>query len=212
MTGKIALIIVDVQNDFLEKGSLAVPDSNVILEPVNQLMIKIKQLGGLVIATQDWHPNNHVSFASNNHKPVFSTHRVEYEGQWMDQIMWPDHCVQNSRGAELSDALDKDRIDYFVKKGLNPQVDSYSAFADNNYSEITELAKILYQHNIDTVYVVGLATDYCVKFTCLDAIKFGFDTVLLTDCTSPVDSIQLEATLNHLKSKGVKMLLSSDVK
>ncbi|KAI8378435.1 Isochorismatase-like protein [Blakeslea trispora] len=210
MTEKIALVIVDVQNDFLEKGSLAVPNANTILEPIQQLMNKIKQLGGLVIATQDWHPKNHVSFASNQHQPVFSTIQIEYEGQKTEQVMWPDHCVQHSIGAALSSTLDPQKIDYSVKKGQNDQVDSYSAFADNNYSEITSLAKILYQHHIETVYIVGLATDYCVKFTCLDAIKFGFRTILLTDCTRPVDQTQLETTLNHLQSKGVNMQLSSD--
>lgn len=104
-----------------------------------------------------------------------------------------------------------DDIDYVVQKGTNPRVDSYSGFADNNYSEITQLAKILYQNHIDTVIVVGLAADYCVKETCLDSVKFGFKTILAIDATKPVDSNQLEATLSQLKSKGVLIQLCSEI-
>ncbi|GAA5804448.1 Isochorismatase-like protein [Helicostylum pulchrum] len=201
---KTALILVDIQNDFLEQGSLAVAESNGILEKVNQLITKVKSNHGLVIATQDWHPSNHISFASNHtDKQVFETKDIEYEGVKVTQMMWPDHCVQGSLGAEISKAIDLDQIDFIVQKGLNRHVDSYSAFADNNYSEITPLAKILYQQFVDKVIIVGLALDYCVKYTCLDAIKFGFKTVLVVDCTKPVDKEQFHATLEHLKSKGV---------
>lgn len=117
--------------------------------------------------------------------------------------MWPDHCVQGSLGSDISSELNLQDIDVTVQKGMNRYVDSYSAFADNNYSEITSLAKVLYQNFIDTVIIVGLATDYCVKFTCLDAIKFGFNTWLVADCSKPVYQEQYEPTLAHLKSKGV---------
>ncbi|KAI9469705.1 MAG: nicotinamidase [Benjaminiella poitrasii] len=201
---KIALILVDIQNDFLENGSLAVADSFSILKPVNDLIRQIKERNGLIVATQDWHPKDHISFASNHSdKKVFETKEIEYDGVKTSQVMWPDHCVQNSFGAEISKEIHAADIDVIVRKGMNRGVDSYSAFADNNYSEITSLAKVLYQHHIDTVFVVGLAADYCVKLTCLDAIKFGFKTILVKECTKPVSPDQLEATLSELKSKGV---------
>ncbi|KAI8092361.1 nicotinamidase [Gilbertella persicaria] len=210
MSEKVALILVDIQNDFLEGGSLAVPDSNSILKPVLHLIRQIKQKDGLVIATQDWHPQNHISFASNHDDVnVFDVKQIEYEGQIIKQVMWPDHCVQHSSGAAFSESLDLKTIDCIVQKGMNSYVDSYSGFADNQYNEITTLAKILYQHFVDTVYIVGLATDFCVKFTCLDSIKFGFKTVLVKDCTKPVDAKQWQVTLDQLESKGVLIQASN---
>ncbi|CAO3615027.1 unnamed protein product [Mucor fragilis] len=204
MQSKLALILVDIQNDFLEGGSLAVAESNSILQPVNSLIKQVKAKGGLIVASKDWHPQNHTSFASNHaDKQVFETKEIEYEGVKGTQVMWPDHCVQHSFGSEISKQIDEKDIDFIVHKGMNVRVDSYSAFADNNYSEITNLAKILYQNHVDTVIVVGLAADYCVKWTCLDAIKFGFKTILTQECTKPVDPQQFEATLSELKSKGV---------
>ncbi|KAI8642926.1 nicotinamidase [Parasitella parasitica] len=201
---KIALILVDIQNDFLEKGSLAVTDSNSILRPVNSLIHQVKAKNGLIIATKDWHPQNHISFASNNSdKHVFETKEIEYDGIKGMQVMWPDHCVQNTFGSEISKEINENDIDFIVKKGMNHRVDSYSAFADNNYSEITTLAKILYQNHVETVIIVGLAADYCVKLTCLDAIKFGFKTILVKECTKPVNKERFEPTLAELKAKGV---------
>lgn len=209
---KVALILVDIQNDFLEKGSLAVADSYSILGPVNELIEKVKAKSGLIIATQDWHPSDHISFASNHSdKEVFETKDIEYEGVSHKQVMWPDHCIQGSFGAEISKDIDLKNVDFIVRKGMNRYVDSYSAFADNNYSEITELAKILYQHFIDKIIIVGLATDYCVKFTCLDAVKFGFKTILIKEATKPVDKSQFEPTLEALASKGVIIQGLSDI-
>ncbi|CAO3612761.1 unnamed protein product [Mucor hiemalis] len=209
---KVALILVDIQNDFLEQGSLAVADSFSILDPVNELIEKVKAKGGLIIATQDWHPSNHISFASNHSdKEVFETKDIEYEGVSHKQVMWPNHCIQGSFGAEISKEIDLKHVNHIVQKGMNRSVDSYSAFADNNYSEITELAKILYQNFIDKVIIVGLATDYCVKFTCLDAVKFGFKTILIKEATKPVDKSQFEDTLTDLTSKGVIIQSLSDI-
>ncbi|CEP07808.1 hypothetical protein [Parasitella parasitica] len=208
---KIALILVDIQNDFLERGSLAVADSNSILQRVNSLIRQVKTKNGLVIATKDWHPQNHVSFASNNaDKQVFETKEIEYDGIKGLQVMWPDHCVQNTYGSELSKEINEKDIDFIVKKGMNYRVDSYSAFADNNYSEITSLAKILYQNHVDIVIIAGLAADFCVKFTCLDAIKFGFKTILIKECTKPVYEELFEPTLSELKAKGVSVLHFSE--
>ncbi|KAI8991220.1 nicotinamidase [Mycotypha africana] len=206
-----ALILVDIQNDFLEGGSLAVPGSNSIFEPVNKLIKQMKAKHGLVIASQDWHPSNHVSFASSNPGyKVYDTKQVEYDGINTTQVMWPDHCVQGSYGAELSKKLNTTDIDFIVKKGTDPKVDSYSAFADNTYAHFTPLAKYLYQHQIENVYVVGVAADYCVKFTCLDAVKFGFKTVLVKDGTRPVNPDDFDATLEQLKAKGVLIKDYSD--
>ncbi|CEG80907.1 hypothetical protein RMATCC62417_15170 [Rhizopus microsporus] len=212
MSEKVALILVDIQNDFLEGGSLQVPESLTILKPVSELIEYIKSKHGLIIATQDWHPKDHISFASNHPKKnVFDTVQIEVEGATLDQVLWPDHCVQNSSGAELSKTLNAHHIDYIVKKGMNRQVDSYSAFADNNYCEVTELAKILYQHFIEQVIIVGLAADYCVKFTCLDAIKFGFKTILVKEGTKAVNSNNIESTFQYLQSKGVLVQSVSDI-
>ncbi|KAI8878173.1 Isochorismatase hydrolase [Backusella circina FSU 941] len=203
---KIALILVDIQYDFLEGGSLAVVNASSILPCVKTLINYVKQANGIVVASQDWHPQNHISFASNHkNKQVFENTQIEYEGAQLQQTLWPNHCVQESHGAELSIYLPSDQIDYIVKKGTNPLVDSYSAFADNNYGEITSLAKILYQNFVDKVLVVGLAADYCVKFTCLDAVKFGFETVLVEEGTKPVDPNNFESTLELLRSKGVEI-------
>ncbi|CAO3677273.1 unnamed protein product [Rhizopus stolonifer] len=212
MNEKTALILVDIQYDFLEGGSLAVPDSLSIIKPVNELIRYVKSTNGLVIATQDWHPKDHVSFASNHpNKNIFDLVQIEYEGAKLDQVLWPDHCVQESLGAEMCNSLDCQHIDHIVKKGKNQQIDSYSAFADNNYSEITQLAKILYQNFIEQVIIVGLATDYCIKFTCLDAVKFGFKTILVHEGTKAVDQSNTKSVFELLESKGVMIQSLSDI-
>ncbi|KAH8549618.1 Isochorismatase-like protein [Umbelopsis sp. PMI_123] len=206
MLDKTALILVDIQNDFMETGSLPVSEASEILPVVNQLVNAIKQRGGLIVATKDWHPQNHVSFASNTpNAKVFETVTMEYEGEKFGQVLWPDHCVQNSKGSEFTDGLVTSNIDITVFKGANPFVDSYSAFADNKYFEITELAKHLFTRHIDTVIVVGLAADYCVKETALDARKFGFRTVLVKEGTKGVIPTNFDSCMDELVAKGVQV-------
>lgn len=141
---------------------------------------------------------------------MFEPIEIEHEGTKVTQVLWPDHCVQGSKGSDIAQEIDLKDIDVIVEKGINRHVDSYSAFADNNYSQITPLAKILYQHFIETVMIVGLATDYCIKYTCIDAVKFGFKTWLVADCTKPVNQDDYETVLEELKSKGVVLKQYSD--
>ncbi|KAI9268348.1 Nicotinamidase [Phascolomyces articulosus] len=202
MMKPVALILVDIQYDFLEGGSLAVPNATNILPAVHKLIDN----ANLIIATQDWHPQNHISFAVNHPgKQPFDEVMIQHDGRETKQVLWPAHCVQNTHGAEILTSISKESINHIVQKGMNPKVDSYSGFADNDYQEITPLAKILYQNNVETVIVVGLAADYCVKMTCLDAIKFGFKTVLVREGTLGVAPDQFNATMNYLQSKGVEV-------
>ncbi|KAF7725208.1 hypothetical protein EC973_000374 [Apophysomyces ossiformis] len=211
MNEKVALILVDIQYDFLETGSLPVPEASKIMPVVNKLIRDIKAQGGLIVATQDWHPKDHVSFASNHSgKKVFDSITLQYEGQSSQQTLWPDHCVQGSKGAELCAEMDLSSIDFVVQKGANRFVDSYSAFADNQYAEITKLSKILHQHSIEMVIVVGLAADYCVKMTCLDGVKFGFHPILVKEGTRGVVPNDIEPTMAHLQSKGVEVTSIND--
>jgi nicotinamidase/pyrazinamidase len=177
-----ALIVVDMQNDFMDDGALAVPGSRDLVETINELMES--PVFDLVVATQDWHPADHGSFASN-HEGKEPGQVIELDG--LEQILWPTHCVQGSEGAEFVDGLNTDRFDTVFEKGMNPLVDSYSGFYDNGHREDTGLADYLREQDIKSVYVCGVATDYCVKFTVLDACKEGFNTKLIWDATEGVE-------------------------
>lgn len=169
---KKALIVVDVQNDFCEGGALAVPHANEVIPYINML-IQDNQYDQIVF-TQDWHPADHKSFASNNGKKVGET--INPNG--IPQFMWPDHCVQGSKGAEFHPDLHVPENAHIIKKGTNTEFDSYSGFQDNNHFMKTGLEDFLKYHEIQLVEIVGLALDYCVKFTCLDAVQSGFITCL----------------------------------
>jgi nicotinamidase/pyrazinamidase len=170
---KKALIIVDAQNDFLPGGSLAVSKGDEIIPVINKLAA---QKWDAIICTQDWHPSDHKSFASNHEdKNVYDV--IDLNG--VEQTLWPNHCVQMTSGAELAEKLKLPKDKVIVRKGMNPEVDSYSGFKDNAASQKTDLLEILQIFKIDTVYITGLATDYCVKFTALDAIDLGFKTFLV---------------------------------
>lgn len=169
-----ALLLIDVQNDFLPGGSLAVREGDAVIPVANALMAKFP----LVVATQDWHPPEHASFAVNN--PGTQVGQViEVEGA--AQVMWPSHCVQGTRGAEFAEALDRARITEVVRKGVDPAIDSYSGFFDNQRKRATGLAELLRARGVDEVVVLGLATDYCVKFTALDALSLGLKTTVVAD-------------------------------
>jgi nicotinamidase/pyrazinamidase len=177
---KTALLVVDVQNDFCEGGSLAVKDADLIVPTINELMEKVDF--DLIVATKDWHPADHKSFASNNDAELFSM--GELGG--IPQVMWPDHCVQDSKGSRFQKHLNIGDVNHIVAKGFNTNADSYSGFEDADGTP-TNLKDILDEENIEVVYVVGLATDYCIKFTALDAIKNGFETHLVLDAIKGVD-------------------------
>ncbi len=169
---KKALIIVDVQNDFIPGGSLAVPEGDQVVGVINDLQLRFD----LVIATQDWHPPHHGSFASN-HPGKKPGEVIRLNG--LTQILWPDHCVQDSLGAQFVQGLQADRITKIFRKGTDPEVDSYSGLFDNGHRKDTGLGDYLKDQKVDDVYIVGLATDYCVKFTALDCRNLGFRTHIL---------------------------------
>lgn len=178
---KKALIIVDVQNDFCEGGALAVPDADSIIPYINLLTAENDY--DQVVLTQDWHPANHRSFASNNGKSVGET--ISLNG--VPQFMWPDHCVQGTFGAEFHEDLNRDKVTHIIQKGKNPEIDSYSGFQDNNHFMKTGLEDFLKYHDIRLVEIVGLALDYCVKFTALDAVNAGFMTCVHFNGTKAVN-------------------------
>jgi len=175
-----ALILVDIQNDFLPGGALAVPDGDAVIPIANQLQVAFP----IVVATQDWHPPNHGSFATNHPgRKVFE--QIDLNG--LPQTLWPVHCVQDSRGAELAAALSRDRIVKVFPKGTDPGTDSYSGFFDNGHRNATGLGEWLKAQGVTEVFVCGLATDYCVKFTALDAAQMGFKTRLVEDASRGVN-------------------------
>lgn len=195
-----ALIVVDVQNDFLPGGSLAVPRGDEVIAPCNALMSR----HGLVVATQDWHPRGHGSFASSHPGAKVGELRTL---AGLPQVMWPDHCVQNTRGAEFADRLDRSRFARVFTKGDDPAIDSYSGFFDNDHRRSTGLGEWLKERSVREVCVVGLATDYCVKATALDAARAGFETTVdLSACRGvelrPGD---IARAIEELKAAGVRI-------
>lgn len=175
-----ALIIVDMQNDFLPGGALAVAGGDIIIPEINRLTIEYD----LVVATQDWHPHNHGSFASQ-----YEGARPFEMGQLggMPQVMWPDHCVQGSFGADLSRELDQERVEAIFRKGMNPEIDSYSAFFDNGKLKATGLEGYLRGRGITEVHICGLAADYCVWYTAKDAIELGFEATILLEAVRAIN-------------------------
>ncbi|WLI77114.1 bifunctional nicotinamidase/pyrazinamidase [Kosakonia sp. H02] len=172
-----ALLLVDLQNDFCAGGALAVAEGDSTVDVANTLISWCKTRGEAVLASQDWHPANHGSFASQHGVEPF----VVGELDGLAQTFWPDHCVQNSEGAALHPLLNSQAIDVVFHKGENPRIDSYSAFFDNGHRQETALHGWLQHHGIEELIVMGLATDYCVKFTVLDALQLGYQVNVITD-------------------------------
>lgn len=174
-----ALVLVDLQYDFCPGGALAVARGDETVTVARKLMPKFET----IVATQDWHPRDHASFAANQGKQVGDV--IQLNG--LPQVMWPVHCVQGTHGAELHAGLDKARITRVFQKGTDANIDSYSGFFDNGHQKATGLGAWLRDQHIDQLYVLGLATDYCVKFTTLDARDLGFDVWLVEDGCRAVD-------------------------
>ena len=201
-----ALILVDIQNDFCPGGSLAVNDGDKIVPIVNSIIDKFDN----VIATQDWHPESHVSFAANNPgKKVNDV--IDLNGS--PQVMWPVHCTQNSKGAEFVDSLATEKITKVIKKGTDKNVDSYSGFYDNDHKNSTGLNDYLKEKNIDEIYVTGLATDYCVKYTVIDALNLGLKVNLVADACrgvnlNPDDSVN---AIKDMEKAGANIITSQDL-
>ncbi len=200
------LILVDIQNDFCPGGALAVSEGNAVVTIANQLMPKFE----LVVATQDWHPVNHKSFASQNEDLTIGD---VFELNGLPQIVWPDHCVQNTHGSEFVSDLNRDPITRVFPKGTDPHVDSYSGFFDNDHRGATGLAAYLKDKNVTEVFVMGLATDYCVKFTALDAVQLGFKTKLVLDGCRGVElnAGDVEKAIEEMKDAGVEIVRSTEI-
>ncbi|MDB5355702.1 MAG: Nicotinamidase [Phycisphaerales bacterium] len=197
------LILVDIQNDFIPGGTLPVPEGDRIVPLVNRLQDRFD----LVVATQDWHPADHGSFAANHpgRKPgeVIDLHGLR-------QILWPVHCVQNTPGAAFVPGLETRRISRVFQKGTDPTIDSYSGFFDNGRRKATGLGDYLKEKGATDVYVCGLATDYCVKFTALDARSLGFKTFLIEDASRGVNLKpgDVEAAVEEMRRAGVGVVNS----
>ncbi len=195
VSGTRALIIVDVQNDFLPGGALAVPEGDVIIPVINELQSEYD----LVVATQDWHPSAHKSFAANHdNKQPFE--QIEWQGA--SQTLWPVHCVQGSQGAEIVTTLNTERVEAVFRKGVDEDIDSYSAFFDNHRIKQTGLDGYLRGKGITEVYVCGLAADYCVYYTAMDALSLGYKTTILETATRSISPERFESLKQEFKTKG----------
>jgi nicotinamidase/pyrazinamidase len=205
---KIGVIVVDVQGDFTKwkNGSLAVEGTDkVYVQTVEENTKKMKQAGFPIFATQDWHPANHVSFFTNHPgKKAFDVIQLHEK----DQVLWPPHCVQNTPGAEI--LLDKKLFKAVAKKGVNPKYDSYSGFQDDGGKK-TDMDKLLKKENINKVVVYGIATDYCVRATALDAAAAGYKVILIKNLSRGVASNTSQKAVEEMKSKGVVVLDDLDL-
>ena len=191
-----ALLVVDVQNDFCTGGALAVPGGEAVVPGINSLWDR----HACKVLTQDWHPPGHASFASSHAgKQPFDTGRLDYG----EQVLWPDHCVQGTSGAAFHPELRTDGADLVLRKGFRPGIDSYSAFFENDRTTPTGLAGYLRERGVERVLLTGLATDFCVGFSALDALASGFETVVLEDLCRGLDMDgSLARMLGDIRSKG----------
>ncbi|MGE7955512.1 bifunctional nicotinamidase/pyrazinamidase [Pseudomonas sp. NPDC089530] len=202
---RAALLVIDVQNDFIPGGALAVPQGEQIVPLINRLGSHFKQ----VVIAQDWHPAGHISFASS-HEGYTPNDSIQLP--YGPQVLWPDHCVQASRGAELHPQLHLPHAQLILRKGCNPDIDSYSAFVEADRSTTTGLAGYLSQRDIDTVYLVGLALDYCVAWSALDARAAGFNTSVVVDACRAIDhNGSLDQAIRQMRSAGVNLIGSSEL-
>ncbi|HMN05128.1 MAG TPA: bifunctional nicotinamidase/pyrazinamidase [Flavobacteriales bacterium] len=198
------LLVIDVQNDFLPGGSLAVPGSNVILPRINAFIRRFD----LVVASQDWHPQDHGSFASNHpgRKPF---EQIDLNG--LPQTLWPDHCVQGSTGAEFSPELDAGPIEAIFRKGTDPAIDSYSAFFDNGRRKSTGLADYLRGKGAKDLWLCGLAGEICMHYTAMDALREGFNVHFIADASIVLDPAKEGLHLQELREKGAEIVNSGEL-
>ncbi|MBV7441812.1 bifunctional nicotinamidase/pyrazinamidase [Weeksellaceae bacterium TAE3-ERU29] len=188
-----ALLIVDAQNDFMPGGSLAVAKGNEIIPFINSIINNYD----VVVASQDWHPENHKSFVTQHpDKNLFDI--IDLNG--LEQVLWPPHCVQGTKGAELHPDLDIRPIEAVFRKGMDKEVDSYSVFYDNGKRISTRLSEYLKAKKVDTIDVVGLAADFCVNFSIQDALKEGFKVNLILEGTKAIDDDNFKKILEDLKA------------
>lgn len=195
------LIIIDAQNDFMPGGPLEVPFGDAIVPVIN----KLQSFFDLIVATQDWHPKEHKSFASNHFagKP--------FEKKLLHgtlQTLWPDHCIQGTKGAEFHKNLETDRLAIILRKGMDPEIDSYSGFYDNNHQVSTGLAGYLKDKGVTEIFFCGLAADICVYYSILDSILEGFSAVLIEDASKPLYPDKFDDIKCELAKVGVRILTS----
>ena len=200
-----ALIVVDVQNGFTPGGHLAVAHADQIIPKINQLATHFDN----IVLTQDWHPENHISFAENHAgKDPFDTVELNYG----TQVLWPSHCVQGTHDADFNPDLNIPRAQLIIRKGFHSEIDSYSAFMEADHQTSTGLAGYLKERGVDTVYIVGIATDFCVAWTAIDAAKKGFQSYVIADATKAID---LQGSLQHawqdMLASGVKRVVAQDI-
>lgn len=200
-----ALIVVDVQNGFTSGGNLAVAHAEQIIPTINQLAQHFDN----IILTQDWHPENHISFVENHlDYQAYDMIQLDYGMQ----VLWPSHCVQGTQDAEFHPDLDIPTAQMIIRKGFHSQIDSYSAFMEADHKTTTGLAGYLKERGIDTVYIVGIATDFCVAWTAMDAAKLGFKTFVISDATKAID---LQGSLQHawqeMLAVGVKRVVANQI-
>ncbi|MHA1129535.1 MAG: bifunctional nicotinamidase/pyrazinamidase [Candidatus Helarchaeota archaeon] len=202
-----ALIVVDIQNDFLPGGALAVEKGDEIIEGVNAVMAIFEKNRYKIVLTQDWHPANHKSFASAHPgKEPFDMYSTDGIGP----VLWPDHCVQGQKGAEFAPFLDTVSPDLIIRKGLNPDIDSYSTFLENDKKSKTGLSGFLKATGITRIFLCGLALDYCVYFSAIDGKNLGFDVYIIIDLTRGIDDPDgsISNALHDMTTKGIKFIKS----
>lgn len=203
---KNAILIIDVQNDFCPAGALAVNEGDKVVPVINSILNKFYK----IIATQDWHPNEHISFASN-HKGRNVYDVIEIDG--IQQVLWPIHCVAGTYGADFHKGLNISNFHLILRKGTNARIDSYSAFRENDKKTLTGLSGYLKALNIEQVFVVGLATDYCVYYSAMDAVRYGFETYVIIDACRGVDvpKNNIQSAICSMESNSIKIIDSSDL-
>lgn len=200
-----ALIVVDVQNGFTSGGNLEVAHAEQIIPTINQLARHFDN----IVLTQDWHPENHISFVENHpNRKAYDLISLDYG----PQVLWPSHCVQGSKDAEFHPDLNIPTAQLIIRKGFRSQIDSYSAFMEADHKTTTGLAGYLKERGINTVYIVGIATDFCVAWTAMDAAKLGFKAFVISDATKAID---LQGSLQHawqeMLAVGVKRVISKEI-
>jgi nicotinamidase/pyrazinamidase len=201
-----ALLLVDIQNDFLPGGALEVPRGDEVIAVANRL----GRFADLVVATQDWHPPDHKSFVLN-HPGRKPGDVIELGGT--EQVLWPPHCVQNTPGSDLAPGLETSKIAEIFYKGIDPEIDSYSAFFDNRHRRATGLGAYLRGRGVEDLFVTGLATDYCVLWTALDSVELGFRTIVVEDGCRGIELNpgDIERALEEMRGAGVRIVRSDSL-
>lgn len=204
-----ALVIVDLQNDFMPSGALPVTGGDEIIAPINDLARKFHDLDRVIVMTQDWHPAEHRSFASSHRKKPYEA----YESEGIGPVLWPDHCVQGSFGAEFHPRVEQRYARAIIRKGYHPSVDSYSTFIENDKRTHTGLSGYLKALGKKRVLLCGLALDYCVYYSAIDGIELGYDVVVPIDLTRAIDSPSnhLSNALKNMVQKKVQFIKSQDI-